>query len=69
MEVASREKNQASFSGSPPQKDTKPPGCPFSSIPVKKFQTSSAIKFATFQIRCVATTSSLHNINWLSKKV
>ena len=31
-------KNWAPFPGSPPQKNTKPPGSPFSSIPLKNFK-------------------------------
>ena len=31
----------------------------------KKFQTSSVIKFATENMKHVATTSSLQNRNWL----
>ena len=35
VEVIFPKKNRAPFSGSPPQKYTKPPGSPFSSIPLK----------------------------------
>ena len=41
---------------------------PFLAVHLKKFQTSSVMKVATFHIKRVATTS-LQNINWLSKKV
>ena len=38
MEVTSPKKNWAPFSGSPPQKSSKPPGCPISSIPQKNYK-------------------------------
>ena len=38
MDVASRKKSWAPFPCSPPQKNTKPPGSPFSSISLKNFK-------------------------------
>ena len=51
------------------KKTTKPPGCPFSSIPLKnsKLHPSWSLRHST--LACMATTSSLQNINWLSKEV
>ena len=42
-------KNRAPFSGSPPEKNTKPPGCPFTSIPLKNFNfpLSGSLKHST----------------------
>ena len=52
MEVTSPKKNWAPFSGSPPQKNVKPPGSLFSSILLKNFQLhlSLSLQHSTLNI-------------------
>ena len=72
MEVTSHppQEKLSPLSGSPTQKNTNPPGCPFSSIPLK-ISNFICHEVCNIPHKTYVATTSLQNINWLptSKKL